>query len=50
MKKQGYISKIEGKNGDGNWVVLDCHDIIVHLFVEEARAYYGLEDMWQKSK
>lgn len=29
-----------------NWVLLDFDEIVVHLFLPEARAYYGLEDLW----
>ena len=28
------------------WVVLDYGDIVVHLFDQDARGYYGLEDLW----
>lgn len=31
---------------DSNWVLLDFDDIVVHLFLPEARAYYGLESLW----
>lgn len=30
----------------GDWVVLDYHDIIVHLFNEDKRHYYNLERLW----
>ena len=36
---------IEGrKNGD--WIVVDIGDVIVHLFRGEVREYYNLEKMW----
>jgi len=28
------------------WVLIDCGDIIVHLFRPEIRTFYGLEKMW----
>jgi len=28
------------------WVLLDCNDLIVHIFVPEARSYYSLETLW----
>jgi len=31
---------------DSNWVLLDFDEIVVHLFLPEARAYYGLETLW----
>ncbi len=32
--------------GQGNWVVLDAGDIIVHLFRPEVREFYNIEKMW----
>jgi ribosome-associated protein len=31
---------------DGNWVLLDYNDIIVHIFYHESRRYYDLEGLW----
>lgn len=44
----GIPARIEGKGGEGNWVVLDLNSIIVHVFNPESRSYYDLEGMWQK--
>ena len=35
-----------GESGDSSWVLLDFNDIVVHLFLPEARDYYGLEGLW----
>lgn len=31
---------------ESNWVLLDFDDVVVHLFLPEAREYYGLEALW----
>jgi ribosome-associated protein len=37
--------RAEGK-GLGDWVLIDCGDVIVHVFRPEVRAFYQIEKMW----
>jgi ribosome-associated protein len=36
---------IEGQS-QGDWVLIDTGDVIIHLFRPEVRDFYGLEKMW----
>jgi ribosome-associated protein len=42
----GIKAKTEG-TAQGDWVVVDCLDVIVHLFRPEVREFYGIEKMWR---
>ncbi len=46
MKEKGYT--IRGTEGEkeGEWVLVDLNDIVVHIMVPATRAYYNLEQLW----
>lgn len=39
----------EGQAASG-WVVVDFGGVIVHLFAQEVRDYYKLEELWKEGK
>jgi ribosome-associated protein len=41
----GRSAKVEGKEA-GDWALIDCGDVIVHVFRPEVRAFYQIEKMW----
>lgn len=40
---------VEGMK-DGDWVVLDYLDVIVHLLTPDLRSRYSLEDLWKEGE
>lgn len=36
---------VEGRRV-ADWILLDYIDLVVHVFVEEKRSFYGLERLW----
>lgn len=45
VKKHNRHPSRDGRRGDA-WIVLDCGDVWVHVFLEEARKYYDIEGFW----
>jgi ribosome-associated protein len=48
LKKFGKTTGIEGLK-EGNWVVIDYGDVIVHVFKEDIRRYYDLDSLWSEA-
>nr|WP_245947209.1 ribosome silencing factor [Jannaschia seohaensis] len=42
----GHAARMEGKE-QGDWVLVDAGDVIVHIFRPEVREFYQIEKMWQ---
>jgi ribosome-associated protein len=46
LKEHGFgAAKVEGL-ANGDWVLIDTGDIIVHVFRPEVRSFYNIEKMW----
>jgi ribosome-associated protein len=39
---EGYVN--------GEWILLDYVDVVVHIFKTDKRQYYGIEDLWGDAK
>lgn len=46
MKENGILPLRTEGHREGRWVLADYGDVIVHVFHEEEREFYGLERLW----
>ena len=46
LKDEGYGTRPVNGAAQGDWVLVDAGDVIVHIFRPEVRDYYDLEGMW----
>jgi ribosome-associated protein len=46
LKEGGYGTRPVNGAAQGDWVLVDAGDVIVHVFRPEVRDYYDLEGMW----
>lgn len=45
LKKFGKAIDMEGLR-EGNWIIIDYGDVIFHVFKDDVRHYYDLDELW----
>ncbi len=51
LKKENSLMPLNSLDEtDKRWILLDYQDFIIHLFLEETRQYYDLEELWFEAK
>ena len=46
LKETGVPLYRQSGQSDDGWVVMDYVDVVVHVFLDELRTYYAIEDLW----
>jgi ribosome-associated protein len=50
LKKSGLLPLNTDGLNEGNWILMDYDDFVVHIFTDEYKDYYDLERLWRDSK
>ena len=46
LARVGYKPQYREGMREGNWILLDYVDVVVHIFYEPTRQFYALEKLW----
>lgn len=50
LAEKGYKLLFSEGEQEGDWIVLDYGDFMIHLFTQELRELYALEEVWKEGK
>lgn len=48
LKKAGARCYRKAGDPESGWLVLDFVDVIIHIFSDESRSYYAIEELWEQ--
>ncbi len=46
LKSEGVYMNNAGSQDSSQWMLMDYGDVIVHIFNNESRDFYGIENLW----
>jgi ribosome-associated protein len=46
LKREKLLPRSVDGERDGNWVIADYLDVVLHAFTPDTRKFYALEDLW----
>ncbi|OVE74061.1 ribosome silencing factor [bacterium B17] len=49
LKQEGLYCFRRSGESDAGWMVIDYFDFVIHIFLEETREYYGIEELWAQA-
>lgn len=50
LKEEGITLFNPGAGSNTQWLLMDYGDVIVHIFGEESREFYSIENLWNDAK
>lgn len=48
LEKNGYSLLSKEGLREGEWILMDAGDIIIHIFTARQRQFYGIDDLWEE--
>ena len=49
-EKQDFRAMSRSGDDSATWIVIDFVDVVVHVFSQDARSYYDLDNLWGDAK
>lgn len=49
LKAEGVQVFRRAGDPDSGWIVLDFVDVVIHIFLDETRKFYQIEDLWREA-
>ncbi len=46
LKKEKLLPRSVAGEREGDWIIADYLDVVLHVFTPETRRFYALEDLW----